>query len=451
VLAAAVKRGVGGVGRGRARAVRRAGGWQRPRSGARGGVDAGEVVLHAGAMDAYQRLADDLAAAGIDVASVKAKLAAQAIETPSWGYGNSGTRFKVFPWPGAPRTVYEKLDDAAYVHRLTGAAPTVALHIPWDRVDDWPALGQYAHERGVGIGAINPNVFQDESYQLGSVCHPRAAVRERAVAHMVDCCAVMQATGSGLLSVWLADGTNYAGQDSMSDRKARLERALAEVYAHLPDGARMLIEYKFFEPGFYHTDLADWGIAYATALKLGPRAEVLVDTGHHALSTNIAHIVSYLLAEGRLGGFHFNSRRYADDDLIVGSGNPFELFEIFCELVSAGDAAVNVAYMIDQSHNIEPKLEAMLVSVLNCQSAYAKALIVDYPLLRERQAAGDVLGAHRVYVDAFETDVRPLLAQVRRERDLPPDPLAALRADDYAARVAAERGTAETGGGGYPG
>ncbi|MDE0447745.1 MAG: L-rhamnose isomerase [Spirochaetaceae bacterium] len=402
-------------------------------------------------MDAYQRLADDLAASGVDVDAVKERLAAQAIETPSWGYGNSGTRFKVFPWPGAPRNVYEKLDDAAYVHRLTGAAPTVALHIPWDRVDDWPALGQYAHERGVGIGAINPNVFQDESYQLGSVCHPRAAVRERAVAHMVDCCAVMQATGSGLLSVWLADGTNYAGQDSMSDRKARLERALAEVYAHLPDGARMLIEYKFFEPGFYHTDLADWGIAYATALKLGPRAEVLVDTGHHALSTNIAHIVSYLLAEGRLGGFHFNSRRYADDDLIVGSGNPFELFEIFCELVSAGDAAANVAYMIDQSHNIEPKLEAMLVSVLNCQSAYAKALIVDYPLLRERQAAGDVLGAHRVYVDAFETDVRPLLAQVRRERDLPPDPLATLRADDYAARVAAERGTAETGGGGYPG
>ena len=357
---------------------------------------------------AYDTLAATLTRSGIDVAAVKDQLKAQAIETPSWGYGNSGTRFKVFPWPGAARNVYEKLDDAAYIHRLTGAAPTVALHIPWDRVADWPALGQYAAERGIGIGAINPNVFQDEVYKLGSLCHPSAEVRERAVTHMIDCCGIMAATGSDLLSVWLADGTNYAGQDSMGSRKVRLEDALAEVYSCLPASGRMLLEYKFFEPGFYHTDLADWGIAYATALKLGPQAEVLVDTGHHALSTNIAHIVSYLLAEGRLGGFHFNSRRYADDDLIVGSTNPFELFEIFCELVSAGAAAADVAYMIDQSHNLEPKLEAMLVSVLNCQTAYAKALIVDYETLRARQAEGDVLGAHRVYVDAFETDVRPL-------------------------------------------
>ena len=402
-------------------------------------------------MDAYQRLAEALAAAGVDVAAVKEKLKAQAIETPSWGYGNSGTRFKVFPWPGAARTVYEKLDDAAYIHRLTGAAPTVALHIPWDRVDDWPALSQYAAERGVGIGAINPNVFQDEIYRLGSVLSSPGG-GARACRGAPD----RLLRGHG--------GDRQRSAQPVVRRRHQLRRpgqherpqgaaaaGLAEVYAHLPAAARMLIEYKFFEPGFYHTDLADWGIAYAIALKLGPRAEVLVDTGHHALSTNIAHIVSFLLAEGRLGGFHFNARRYADDDLIVGSGNPFELFEIFCELVSAGAAAANVAYMIDQSHNIEPKLEAMLVSVVNCQSAYAKALIVDYPLLRERQAAGDVLGAHRVYVDAFDTDVRPLLAQIRLEQDLPPDPLAALRADDYAARVAAERGTAQTGGGGYPG
>lgn len=400
---------------------------------------------------AGDRLAAALTGSGIDVAAVKERLKAQAIETPSWGYGNSGTRFKVFPWPGAARNVYEKLDDAAYIHRLTGAAPTVALHIPWDRVDDWPALGQYAAARGIGIGAINPNLFQDEIYKLGSLCHPLAEVRERAAAHVIECCGIMAAAGSDLLSVWLADGTNYAGQDSMAERKARLEEALTKVYAHLPAGARMLLEYKFFEPGFYHTDLADWGIAYATALKLGAQAEVLVDTGHHALSTNIAHVVSFLLAEGRLGGFHFNARRYADDDLIVGTTNPFELFEIFCELVRAGDAAAGVAYMIDQSHNVEPKLEAMLVSVLNCQTAYAKALIVDYETLRARQAEGDVLGAHRVYVDAFETDVRPLLAQVRLEQDLPPDPLAAYRADDRAARLTAERGVAETGGGGYPG
>lgn len=400
---------------------------------------------------ACDRLAAALTRNGIDVAAVKEKLKAQAIETPSWGYGNSGTRFKVFPWPGAARNIYEKLDDAAYLHRLTGAAPTVALHIPWDRVEDWPALRHYAAERGIGIGAINPNLFQEESYKLGSICHPSAEVRKRAAAHMIECCGIMAAAGSDLLSVWLADGTNYAGQDSMAARKARLEEALAEVYRHLPAGARMLLEYKFFEPGFYHTDLADWGIAYATALKLGPQAEVLVDTGHHALSTNIAHIVSYLLAEGRLGGFHFNARRYADDDLIVGTTNPFELFEIFCELARAGEAAAAVAYMIDQSHNVEPKLEAMLVSVLNCQTAYAKALIVDYETLRARQGEGDVLGAHRVYVDAFETDVRPLLAQVRLEQDLPPDPLAAYRADDRAARLAAERGVAQTGGGGYPG
>ncbi|MFP4323535.1 MAG: sugar isomerase, partial [Anaerolineales bacterium] len=245
--------------------------------------------------------------------------------------------------------------------------------------------------------------------------------------------------------------TNYAGQDSIRARKARMEDALAETYKHLPPGGRMLIEYKFFEPAFYHTDLADWGMAYAMALKLGDGAEVLVDTGHHAPGTNIAHIVAFLLDEGKLGGFHFNARRYADDDLIVGTNNPFELFEIFVELVSAGEAAANVAYMIDQSHNIEPKLEAMLYSVLNCQVAYAKALIVDYATLSTQQRAGDVLGAHRTLVDAFETDVRPLLAHVRQEMNVPVDPLTAYRADDYASRVARERGAADGDLGGYPG
>lgn len=402
-------------------------------------------------MTAYQILVDQLSAKGVDVEWVKSKLKTQHIETPSWGYGNSGTRFKVFPWPGAARNIYEKLADAAYIHRLSGIAPTVALHIPWDKVDDWEALRQYSEEQGVGIGAINPNVFQDEQYRLGSICHPSSAVREAAVDAMIECCGIMEKTGSDLLSLWFADGTNYAGQDSIRGRKQRMEQALAQVYEYLPAGARMLVEYKFFEPAFYHTDLADWGMAYATALKLGEQAEVLVDTGHHAQGTNIAHIVAFLLDEKKLGGFHFNARRYADDDLIVGTNNPFELFEIFVELVSAGELADNVAYMIDQSHNIEPKLEAMLLSVLNCQTAYAKALVVDYTTLRQRQQAGDVLGAHRVLVDAFETDVRPLLAQLREEMGLHPDPHAAYLADDYASKVADERGAAVAGDSGYPG
>jgi len=402
---------------------------------------------------------DTLAARGVDVAAVKAALKAQRIETPSWGYGNSGTRFKVFPWPGAARTIQEKLQDAAQVHRLTGIAPSVALHIPWDQVDDWRALREYAASLGLTIGAINPNLFQDDAYQLGSLCHPDAQVRRRAVAHILECCQICQETGSTLLSLWLADGTNYAGQDDLRARKHRLQEALAEVYAALPTGVRLLVEYKFFEPAFYHTDLPDWGLAYATCLKLGPQAQVLVDTGHHAQGTNIEHIVAILLDEGRLGGFHFNARKYADDDLIVGSVNPFELFLIFNELVAAehsGDptaaaCARNVAYMIDQSHNIEPKVEAMIQSVVNCQVAYAKALLVDRKALAERQANGDVLGAHRVLLEAYETDVRPLLAEVREEMGLAPDPIAAYRASGYQEKIAAERGAARPRGSGCEG
>ncbi|MEZ4667941.1 MAG: L-rhamnose isomerase [Anaerolineae bacterium] len=388
----------------------------------------------------YQRLADKLTAKGINVEQVKNKLKAQHIETPSWGYGNGGTRFKVFAWEGAARNIWEKIDDAAYIHKLSGVSPSLAVHIPWDKVDDYAALGQYAKDKGIAIGAVNPNLFQDDSYRLGSVTNPSPSVREEALAHMVECCEIMEKVDSKLLSLWFADGTNYAGQDSIRDRKRRMESALMETYKYLPAGSRMLIEYKFFEPAFYHTDLADWGMAYAMALKCGAQAQVLVDTGHHAQGTNIAHIVSFLLDERRLGGFHFNARRYADDDLIVGTNNPYELFEIFTELVQAGDRAENVAYMIDQSHNIEPKLEAMLLSVLNCQTAYARALIVDYKRLHELQLAGDVLGAQQVMVDAFDTDVRPLLMQIRTEKGINPEPLAAYRADGYAKKVAAERG-----------
>lgn len=403
-----------------------------------------------GHSEAYDMLAARLADRGLDIEGVKSALKAQRIETPSWGYGDSGTRFKTFPWPGAARDVRERLADAAMVHRLTGICPSLALHIPWDKVDDWAELRAHAESLGLRIGAINPNLFQDDAYRLGSVCHPDPAVRRQAVEHILECVEIARATGSTLLSLWFADGTNYPGQDSIRQRKHRLLDSLRQVYAAMPAGMRMLIEYKFFEPAFYHTDIADWGITYALATKLGPQAQVLVDTGHHPQGTNIEHIVAFLLDEGRLGGFHFNARKYADDDLIVGTVNPFELFLIYNELVAAGEAARDVAYMIDQSHNIEPKIEAMVQSVLNVQAAYARALIVDRKDLAERQAAGDVLGAHRVLTDAFETDVRPLLAQVRLEMGLDSDPLAALRASGYEQKVAAERGVASGAGGGFP-
>ncbi len=388
----------------------------------------------------YDRLAERLTAQGIDVEQVKAKLKNQHIETPSWAYTDSGTRFQVFHHPGAARDVFEKLADAAYINSLTGVAPSMALHIPWDRPGDWDELLQFSEEKGVALGAVNPNLFQEDEYRLGSITHPESGVREQALDHLRECCAIMGKIGSKDLSLWFADGTNYAGQDSIRLRKRRMEEALAQTYKHLPNGARMLIEYKFYEPAFYHTDLADWGMAYATALKMGERAAVLVDTGHHAQGTNIAHIVAYLLDEGRLGGFHFNARKYGDDDLIVGTVNPFELFEIFTELVGASDSAKDVAYMLDQNHNVEGKLQAVLISIQNCQSAYAKALLVDYDTLHQRQLQGDVLGAHRLLVDAYETDVRPLLAQVRLEQGLPADPIAFFRSDDYERRIAEARG-----------
>ncbi len=398
----------------------------------------------------YTLLADQLAAQGIEVPAVEAALKAQHIETPSWGYANSGTRFKVFPWPGAARTTPEKLDDAATVHKFTGIAGSVALHIPWDKPEDgdYAAVRQYAESRGIRVGAINPNVFQDEVYRLGSLGHPAAGTRELALDHIIECCEIMRATGSDLLSLWFADGTNYAGQDSLRERKQRFEAGLAAAYAHLPAASRMLIEYKFFEPAFYSTDIPDWGTALNLCRKLGPQAQVLVDLGHHAPGVNIEQIVALLLDEGRLGGFHFNNRRYADDDLIVGSVNPYELFLIYAVLVEAGQTALDVAYMIDQSHNIEGKVAPMIASVLNCQEAYAKALVIPRGRLAAAQASGEVLLAHQIITDAFRTDVRPLLAKVRQELDVPADPLAAYRASGYEAQIAQARGKA-TGGSGY--
>ncbi len=409
---------------------------------------------------AYSALAEQLAARGVDVDAVKAALKAQRVETPSWGYANSGTRFKTFAWPGAARTTREKLDDAATVHQFTGISPSVAIHIPWDKPEDgdYGAMRQYAESRGVKIGAVNPNVFQDEDYRLGSLGHPQSATREKALDHLLECCEIMTKVDSDILSLWFADGTNYAGQDSLRGRKRRFEENLQVVYRHLPSGSRMLIEYKFFEPAFYSTDIPDWGTAYAGCLKLGRQAQVLVDLGHHAPGVNIEQIVAFLLDEGRLGGFHFNNRKYADDDLIVGSINPYELFLIYNELTNAAHSddeparttARHVAYMIDQSHNIEGKIAPMIRSVLNCQEAYAKSLLVPRRDLAGAQAVGDVLGAHHLLTEVYRTDVRPLLAQVREEMGVPADPLAAYRASGHDRKLAEARGAASGAAGGYP-
>lgn len=376
-----------------------------------------------------------------DTAAVQAALAAQVIETPSWGYGNSGTRFRVFAQAGVPRDPFEKLADAAAVHAVTGVAPLVSLHIPWDRVSDFGRLASHAADLGVRIGMINSNTFQDEDYRLGSVCHPDAAVRRKAIEHLLGCVDIMDATGSDSLKLWFADGTNYPGQDDIVARQDRLFEALSAVYARLGEGQRMVLEYKLFEPAFYTTDVPDWGTSYAHCLKLGPRAQVVVDTGHHAPGVNIEFIVAFLLREGKLGAFDFNSRFYADDDLMVGAADPFQLFRILHEVAKNGglEPGNGVGFMLDQCHNIEAKIPAVIRSVMNVQEATAKALLVDLEALRAAQAAGDVLGANAVLMDAYNTDVRPLLADVRAEMGLDPDPLAAYKATGYAEKIVAER------------
>lgn len=374
-----------------------------------------------------------------DVSAVKSALKTQAVETPSWAYGNSGTRFKVFAQPGVPRNPREKLDDAAKVHEFTGAAPTVALHIPWDKVDDYAALAKHAEEQGLKLGTINSNTFQDDDYRLGSICHPDAVVRRKALDHLFECVDIMDATGSKDLKLWFADGTNYPGQDDIRERQGRLAEGLAKVYERIGDEQRLLLEYKLFEPAFYTTDVPDWGTAYAHCLKLGPKAQVVVDTGHHAPGTNIEFIVATLLREGKLGGFDFNSRFYADDDLMVGAADPFQLFRIMYEVIRGGGFTPDIAFMLDQCHNIEAKIPAIIRSVMNVQEATAKALLVDRSALGEAQRGGDVLAANAVLMDAYNTDVRPLLASLREELGLDPDPVAAYARSGWQQKIAAER------------
>lgn len=379
---------------------------------------------------------------------IKDMLRRQRIETPSWAYGNSGTRFKVFAQQGVPRDPYEKLADAAQVQSHTGVAPTVALHIPWDKVDDYGDLARHAAEVGVSIGAINSNVFQDDDYMLGSVTHPDARVRAKALGHLLECVDIMDQTGSDTLKLWFSDGTNYPGQDDIRARQDRLAEALSAVYERLGEGQRFLLEYKLFEPAFYATDVPDWGTAYAHCVKLGPKAQVVVDTGHHAPGTNIEFIVAFLLREGKLGGFDFNSRFYADDDLMVGAADPFQLFRIMYEVIRGGGYTEETAFMLDQCHNIEPKIAGQIRSVMNVQEATAKALLVDRDALAGAQREGDVLGANAVFMDAYNTDVRPLLAELREEMGLAPDPMAAYAKSGYFQKIAADRvGGAQAGWG----
>jgi L-rhamnose isomerase / sugar isomerase len=377
----------------------------------------------------------------LDLTVVKRALREQRVELPSWAFGNTGTRFKVFAQPGVPRTPWEKVEDAAQVHRFTGVAPVMAVHIPWDKVDDYAKLARYAADAGIGIGTVNANVFQDDDYRLGSVCHPDPRVRAKAVGALLECVDIMDAAGSSDLKLWFADGTNYPGQDDIAARQGRLAEALSVVYARLGAGQRLLLEYKLFEPSFYSTDVPDWGTALLHCVALGPAALVVVDTGHHAPGTNIEFIVAVLLRAGRLGGFDFNSRFYADDDLMVGAADPFQLFRIVREVAAAGalGPSAGVAFMLDQCHNIEPKIPAQIRSVLNVQEATARALLVDGPALAAAQQAGDVLAANAVLMDAYNTDVRPLLAGLREEMGLDPDPVAAYHRSGYGEKIVAER------------
>jgi len=376
---------------------------------------------------------------------VKTRLKQQLIGTPSWGYGDSGTRFHVLRRPWTARNLNERIDDAAQVQKYTGVCSLFDLHTAWDQSSDWKATRAYAEGMGLKIGAVNPHLFADNDYVLGTVCHPLERVRQKSLDKLLEGVEIAKAVGAKVISTWFADGTNVPGQDNFRLRRSRLEQAMRKVYAAMPEDVRMVIEYKFFEPSFYHMDLADWGSAYLLASKLGPKAKVLVDLGHHANGTNIEHIVALLLHEDKLGGFHFNDKKYGDDDLTVGSIQPYQLFLIYCELVSGeldrilADRVREVALMIDQNHNLQNQIEGTIQSVTALQTAYAKALMVDYKSLEEARAAADIVMAEESIKDAFNTDVRPLLRDVRVEMGLEPDPLIAFRRSGYTERVTEQR------------
>lgn len=379
------------------------------------------------------------------------------IETPSWGYSDTGTRFGKFMQPAAAGTIEEKLADAGTVHKYTGCCPTVAVHVLWDFSVgvDAEETARFAQKQGVKIGSINPNLFQDQIYKFGSVCSPDERAQTHAHRHVSDCIHIASAVGSKLLSFWFADGTNYPGQDDIISRKARMHGALRQWHDAMPSDMTMLVEYKPFEPAFYHTDIADWGMSYVFAKDAGENAKVLVDTGHHLPAQNIEHIVAFLLDEEMLGGFHFNDRKYADDDLTMGSIDPYAVFRIFHEIRNAaelhGKDVSKIAYMVDQSHNLKPKIEAMIQTVTTAQELYAKACLVDRQKLKDAQARMNIIDAEECLRSAFFTDVKPLLAEWRKRHKLDPEPLAAYRASGYEARAAQEREASRAARGGASG
>ena len=368
-----------------------------------------------------------------------------SIELPSWGFANTGTRFGKFIQPAAATTIEDKFSDAAQVHSLTGACPIIALHTQWDLpngAQDVGGIRLLAHKYGIRAGSINPNVFQDQEYKYGSVGNPDSTIRRRAIQHILDCIQIAEALECRDISPWFADGSNYPGTQSMADRIEYFEAALKQVHQHLRPNQRLLIEYKPFEPAFYHTDIADWGMALLLARTAGPQSLVLVDTGHHYQSQNIEQIVTWLLHERMIGGFHFNDRRYADDDLTLGSIDPYQIFRIFHELHSfawrTGHYA-DIAYMVDQSHNLKGKIEAMIQTVCTAQELYSKAALIDCKRLAALQHQCNLVEAEECLRSAFWEDVRPILRAWRRDHDLPEDPLLAFRESGYLERITAER------------
>ena len=369
----------------------------------------------------------------MNLSKIKEKISNFKVEVPSWGFGRSGTRFHAFHIPGEARNIYEKIDDAAFVNKITDAVSAVAIHIPWDKVEDYKTLKDYAEEKGTKIGAVNPNYFQDEDYLFGSLSNSDKKIRRKAIAQTFECIEIMRQTDSKILSMWIPDGSNYPGQIDFKCSFELLEDSLKQITKELDEDMTMLLEYKFFEPAFYSTLLCDWGTSYMLSKELGDKVKVLIDLGHHPQGTNIEYIVSILSYKGKLGGFHFNSRKYADDDLTVGSIDPYELFLIFVELNKYFDLSSenqDISLVLDQSHNVKPKIPAVVQSLNNLQITYAKSLLVDYDQLKEAQEKHDVIVAEEILKDAYEKDVRDILREVRKEKGLPENPVKFVRKSD---------------------
>lgn len=416
-------------------------------------VEAANAARAADLAADYDALGLKLARRGVDIERLTARAMGFGVAVPSWGTGTGGTRFARFPGPGEPRHIFDKLEDCGVIHRLTGATPRVSLHIPWDRAA--PAdLKAKAEEQGLGFDAMNSNTFQDQpgqslSYKFGSLSHADAATRAQAVAHNLDCIEFGRAIGSKALTVWIGDGSNFPGQTSLSKQFDRYLAAMAEIYAALPDDWRLFSEHKMYEPAFYSTVVQDWGTSLLTAQALGPKAQCLVDLGHHAPNVNIEMIVARLIKAGKLGGFHFNDSKYGDDDLDSGTIEPFRLFLVFNELVELEDTpGLDLAHMIDQSHNVTDPIESLMVSAMEIARAHVQASLVDRDALAGYQEANDALMAAATLRAAFRTDVEPILAMARLRKGAAIDPVAAYRASGYRQQVAGIRPKVAAGSGG---